>query len=410
MDDDSRALDNGWDALPGYNDGAGDAEEAVTVSISTAPGEWLVNTSESVVVPMSMVEVVEALRAGKLTDRSLVWRNGMQEWLQVDRVPQLKLAARLPATPSRPAPRLSPPPKPSKSQRSSTAPQGTPRPSLSPEASSSPRASRPITSRPTAPPPSSASLARPAPPSRPSASRAALPPPPSADEGAIAIYDRPAATISFAELEPEAPLPTQRPVASAAPETLAPTTTDTAPRRAPASHPADLSVVAASQFRAQQRTSHRLIWISSLGSAAAASLLTLWISSSPSPASGAAAVAPAPSELSASPAPPPIVPSVVAPPAPKLAAEAPAPPEPAPKPKAKRKARAWHPPRVAPVAAPKPAPAAEQDPSTDANPYDIKLAEDPPATPTPATEASPSDTADGRAEGSSASRSDAPSL
>src|ERR1041384_7658295 len=98
MDDDSRSLDKGWDALPGYGDKAGDAEEAVTVSISTAPGEWLGNTSESVVVPMSMVEVVEALRAGKLTDRSLVWRNGMQEWLQVDRVPQLKLAARLSAT------------------------------------------------------------------------------------------------------------------------------------------------------------------------------------------------------------------------------------------------------------------------------------------------------------------------
>ena len=95
MDDDSRVVDRGWDALPDYTEQSGDADDAVTVSISTTPGEWLVNTVDSVVVPMSMAEVVDALRHRKLTLRSLVWRAGMQEWAPVDRVPQLKLAARM---------------------------------------------------------------------------------------------------------------------------------------------------------------------------------------------------------------------------------------------------------------------------------------------------------------------------
>jgi hypothetical protein len=45
MDDDSRVIDKGWDALPEYGQ-SGDVDEAVTVSISTTPGEWLVNTVE----------------------------------------------------------------------------------------------------------------------------------------------------------------------------------------------------------------------------------------------------------------------------------------------------------------------------------------------------------------------------
>src|SRR4051812_19853112 len=107
MDDDSRVIDKGWDALPDYNQ-SGDVDEAVTVSISTTPGEWLVNTVDAVVVPMSMVEVVEALQTHKLTERSLVWRAGMPEWAPVERVPQLTLAARMPKTapstaPARPA-------------------------------------------------------------------------------------------------------------------------------------------------------------------------------------------------------------------------------------------------------------------------------------------------------------------
>ena len=78
MDDDSRVVDKGWD-LPEYAEQT--ADDAVTRSISTNPtAEWLVNTMDSVVVPMSTADVVEALRVHKLTDRSLVWRNGMPEW------------------------------------------------------------------------------------------------------------------------------------------------------------------------------------------------------------------------------------------------------------------------------------------------------------------------------------------
>src|SRR5882757_6930208 len=97
MADDSRLLDKGWDGLPDYAEQSGDTDDAVTVSISTTPGEWLVNTVDAVVVPMSMAEVVEALQTRRLTERSLVWRAGMQEWAPVDKVPQLKLAARMPS-------------------------------------------------------------------------------------------------------------------------------------------------------------------------------------------------------------------------------------------------------------------------------------------------------------------------
>jgi hypothetical protein len=436
MTDDAGAPDPGSDALPPYAERAGDAEEAVTVSISTAPGEWLVNTNDSVVVPMSMAEVVQALRSGRLTDRCLVWRSGMQEWLQVERVPQLKLAARLPASAPR-APRLSPPPKPPKSARATTAPHGTPSASISPEASSSPSAappspppspSSPRHSRPPPPssprhsrppPPSSARHSRPPPPSsthpsrppipRPATlvpreqvaerlaaaalpeppsrvpPRTALPPPPGADDGVLAVYDRPTATISFELIQPASVPPS-----TLAPETLAPTTTESVPSRPPMMRNADLSVVAAAQFRAKQRSWRRLIWVSSLASAAAASLLTFLLSGSSKPEPATAG--PTAAELPASR--PTSAPSTAPTPPPPLAATPAAPTHDAApsKPKTKRKARAWHPPRVAPVVAP-PSASSTQDPSTEANPYDVKLTEDPP-TPTKPSEsqASPKET------------------
>jgi hypothetical protein len=373
MDDESRALDKGWDALPGYS-GAGDADEAVTVSVSTAPGEWLVNTVDSVVVPMSMVEVVEALRAHKLTDRSLVWRTGMQEWQPVERVPQLKLAARMSSTPSVAPLRAATPSRPPtpKSSRGTTAPQGTPSQSVAPL----PMPSRKAT-LPGLPPPSKSRPSHP----RLSAARSAAPPPASSDESdVLAVYARPAATISF-ELAPE-PAPQSAPPVLHAPQTLAPTTTDTQPRRPPPARNADLSVVAASQFREVQRSSKRLIWVSSLGSAAAASLLTLWLSSSPSSNHGAAGAPALPVQtLASKPAPPP---TIAAPdPAPTLAAAeatpAPAPAEVAsakPKPKAKRRPKAVVARPLAPAVAADAAPATPQD---EPNPYDVKLEEDPPA-------------------------------
>ena len=372
MNDDSPVIDERQPTLPEYK--PGDVDDAVTVSISTTPGEWLVNTVDSVVVPMSMAEVVEALRSGKLSEGSLVWRAGMQEWAPVDIVPQLKLAARLsgiappPAASLTPRPTSStkPPPKPARASSPSNA--------LPAQAIPSRRATLPFGL-----PAPAAHHARPANP-RPSSPRAALPPAPSHEESEVlAVYDRPVATISF-DLSPP---PSTRAEAVAVPQTLAPTTTDSAERRPPPPSNRDLSVVAASQFRSAQSSSKRLVWLSSLASAAAASLLTFWLSRA-KPAVDAASSPAAPTEVQAQPgslgsavaAPP-----VVVPPAPSAVIEAEAPSAaPSAKPKVKHKARprAPRPPRV--VVAPAPAatePSAE--PSAEPNPYDVKLDEEPPA-------------------------------
>jgi hypothetical protein len=377
MDDDSRVIDKGWDALPEYASKSGDAdEEAVTVSISTTPGEWLVNTVDAVVVPMSMAEVVEALQSHKLTERCLVWRAGMQEWAPVDQVPQLKLAARLsksasggapqPAaaatvTPSKPPPKparatpLPPPPAPAAAMppsRKSTLPFGF----------AAPLGGQPP-SRPSNP--------------RPSSPRNALLPATSKEEPEVlAVYERPAATISF-DLSPVQPLRKVPSAAPTPPHTLAPTTTDSTQRRAPVPRSSDLSVVAASDFRHVQRSSRRLVLLSSLGSAAAASLLTFALARSSAPRSSAAHSQPlAAPVVSAAVAP------VVAPPPPSavVASE----PVPTPAPSSEASAAAKPKPKARPrrAKAVNAAPArAEADPTrapaSDPNPYDVKLDEDP---------------------------------
>ncbi len=391
MDDDSRVIDKGWDALPEYGNKSGDADEAVTVSISTTPGEWLVNTVDAVVVPMSMAELVDGLRSHKLTERSLVWRAGMQEWATVDRVPQLKLAARMPlaAAPSvapRPTPAAAatpskPPPKPVRATPAPP-PQSTPPQFGTPHSVPSRKATLPFGLQTPVAAQSRPGHLRPQ-----SSPRAALPPPASKEEPEVlAVYDRPAATISF-DLSPVQPLRTAARAPTPPPQTLAPLTTDSAQRRAFAPRNADLSVIAASQFRQVQRSSKRLVWISSLASAAAASLLTFWASRSAAPGPTAvvepapvAAVAPA-----ALPRPTPVSlatePSPTASTSEPVAAPAAAPSAVASKPKsAARRARA-----VSSVPAPHPVRAAAdpaaavRDPSAEPNPYDVKLDDDAPA-------------------------------
>jgi len=66
-------------------------------------GEWLVNSSDDVVAPMTTLEVIDALRKGALSDEALVWRVGMRDWTPVMDVPQLRLAAS-----SRPPPAVAP--------------------------------------------------------------------------------------------------------------------------------------------------------------------------------------------------------------------------------------------------------------------------------------------------------------
>ena len=388
MDDDSRVIDKGWDTLPEYGQ-SGDVDEAVTVSISTTPGEWLVNTIDAVVVPMSMVEVVEALQTHKLTERSLVWRAGMPEWATVDKVPQLTLAARMPKTapsitPSRPAAAATatpskPPPKPVRGAPAShpvppaaVVPQTLPsRKSTLPFGLTAPLVGQPQ-SRPSNPRPSSSP-------------RAAFPPAASKEEPEVlAVYTRPAATISF-DLSPVQPLRTTQSAPPTPPHTLAPTTTDSTQRRAPVPRNADLSVVAASDFRQIQRSSKRLVLFSSLASAAAASLLTFALARSTASRSAAAHSQPLPAPVvtpaTATPLVAAPVPSVVA------ASEPVAAPEPtieasaaAPKPKAKASARRTK--AQSPVVAARPARVevdSTRDPATEPNPYDVKLDEDPPA-------------------------------
>jgi hypothetical protein len=389
MDDDSRVIDKGWDALPEYASKSGDADEAVTVSISTTPGEWLVNTVDAVVVPMSMVEVVEALQNHKLTERSLVWRAGMQEWAPVDQVPQLKLAARMrPAGPgvvaqgplatATPAP-SKPPPKPI---RATPAPHPVP-PAVLPQSLPSRRSTLPFgLTTPLVGQPQS----RPSNP-RPSSPRLALPPASGKEEpGVLAVYDRPAATISF-DLSPVQPLRATPRAPPTPPHTLVPTTTDSAQRRAPLLRNNDLSVVLASDFRQVQRSSKRLILVSSLASAAAASLLTFALSRSTASRSTATPsqplVAPVTTPAAAAPLVVPTPRAVVASdsvpaPAPSREASATAP---KPKPKASaRRAKAASPVPVRPAHAEA---EATRDPASEPNPYDVKLDEDPPASKAP---------------------------
>jgi GYF domain 2 len=414
MDDDARVIDKGWDALPDYADKSGDADDAVTVSISTTPGEWLVNTNDAVVVPMSMAELVVGLRQGKLSERSLVWRAGMQEWAPVTNVPQLTLAARLPSAPVQSvapapasvAPRPTPSKPPPKPVRAST-----PAPaSVAPHALPSRKATLPFGL-----PNPVASQSRPAN-ARPSSPRhaAVTAPPRSEEPEVLAVYARPAATISF-DLSPEQPLRARAPAAPAPPGTLAPITSDSARRRVPTLRNADLSVVAASQFREVQRSSKRLVWFSSLASAAAASLLTFWIASHSSRPSGAAAgraeplVALPAAPAAAVPTPPSaaeVAPSASVTPAAEAApAEVTvAKPKPFHKPKALSVAAAPKLPRMTDDAA-----SALRDPGAEPNPYDVKLEENaPPPKPTAAAARSVGLEADAKGSDASASSATSP--
>ena len=61
------------------------------------------NVTDDAVVPMTTLEVIDALRTGKLSEQSLVWRIGMHDWTPVLDVPQLRLAAGSRPPPPRPA-------------------------------------------------------------------------------------------------------------------------------------------------------------------------------------------------------------------------------------------------------------------------------------------------------------------
>jgi hypothetical protein len=331
-------------------------------------------------VPMSMADVVEALQSHKLTEHSLVWRAGMQEWAPVDQVPQLKLAARMSNTARAPAPPPAamvapskPPPKPA---RATSTPHPVP-PQAMPHSLPSRKGTLPFgLTAPLVGQPQS----RPSNP-RPSSPRNALPPATSQEEPEVlAVYERPAATISF-DLSPVQPLRAIPGAPPTPPHTLAPTTTDSIRSRAPAPRNSDLSVVAASDFRQVQRSSKRLVLLSSLGSAAAASLLTFALArSSPSRSSAAPSqplVAPvvSPAAVVAPVVPPSRQSSVVE--SEPVPAPAPSEASAAPKPKPKASARRAKAVNAVPARPARAEPDSTRDPASDPNPYDVKLEEDP---------------------------------
>lgn len=363
----SLSIDEGW-VDPLDNDVThvkGDA-----ISGATAAGEWLVNVAEQVVVPMTTTDVVLALRAHRLSERSLVWRAGMQEWTALADVPPLRLAAGKLAAPepapaperlplAQPARALHPPPKePARAARDervrrNTLPFGFPvlrDPATIREPVGLHFASAPVAVAP-----------RPRPPGND-------------DAEALAIYERAAPSLTFSDsvraewqgttgllhqpassaappvashatlpgiavqkieqeleqrpkftreppveskpkltlepqsdpkprltLEPQSdPMQSRRAelerngLSSQAPSSLAPTTSEPGNqllRARGAGLWGDLSVVLASDLRAVKASSKRITLIASLGSAALASLLTLWLARSP--AARAPKVAPA---------------------------------------------------------------------------------------------------------------------
>src|SRR4051812_41576557 len=78
--------------LFGYGAGVGSSDQKRSANPPNR-GEWLVNVADDAVVPMTTLEVVDALRKGRLNEQSLVWRIGMHDWTALVEVPQLRLAA-----------------------------------------------------------------------------------------------------------------------------------------------------------------------------------------------------------------------------------------------------------------------------------------------------------------------------
>ena len=324
-------------------------------------GDWLVNVRGDVVVPMTTAEIVEGLRAAKLSERSLVWRLGMLDWIVLGDVPQLRLAggaalssAPPPASARVASARVEPPPtevQAESQRRRNTLPFGFPaaRDSASVRQPSGLKAPAPQVK----PAPAPATPMKPAP-----APRAAAVPRPTlaapivpitaaSDEStvALAVYERPAASLTFSDSvaaewrgesrpAPEPPAPrsagTQRmserklspmpapsaplPQSANVPHSLAPTTFEAlgATSSRPASGYADLSVVLAADFRAAKASSKRWAVFGALGSALFASAITVWLMRAPTPELATTNLSAQPvavQPLPAPPAAPPVVPA-----------------------------------------------------------------------------------------------------
>jgi hypothetical protein len=350
----------------------------------TSAGEWLVNVADDVVVPMTAAEIVEGLRAARLSERSLVWRVGMHDWTTLGDVPQLRLAAGAAAASAPPpsAPRVTHAPSQVQAEsqrRRNTLPLGFP-------AVRDPASVR-----------HPSGLSIPSSLSTPVSAPRARAKPKDDEIEALAVYDRPAASLTFsdsvrAEWQGESRLVTQAaapppsvpstapvtvprltpvPAVSARlspssrshlPHSLVPTTLE--PENAPLTRGAspwgDLSVVLASDFRAAKASSKRKALWAALGSAALASAFTVWLLHSPA-ASSVATPLPAPQPRAQAMAAPEAAPLLTALPEPSAAPATPAKP-------VAHAAKAAPRPRVKAVAAPKPTLEASEPAASD-NPY-----------------------------------------
>lgn len=353
----------------------------------TGPGDWLVNVAGDVVVPMSTADIVEGLRSGKLSERSLVWRLGMQDWIVLGEVPQLRLAAGAASVSAPPASaRVSHAPREQQAEpaRRNTLPYGFP------VARDPASVRQPVGLNLTSP------LSTPV-----SAPRGAAPLESNDDDDdALAVYERPAASLTFSEsvraewngesrlVTQSAPPPSAPPAStrrltpvpaatarfsqpprSVLPNSLIPTTSELDSRGSsrPPNH-ADLSVVLASDFRAAKASTKRVALWAALGSALAASALTLWLVRKPAPESPTTSLAAQPVAAQAIAAPP-AAPAPVELPTPSAPASALALPIKAviPRvPKAALRPRVKHAPQVEPAAA-----VAVSQPEPSDNPYDL---------------------------------------
>jgi hypothetical protein len=93
---DRDSTDSEWTA-------SNEVEPAVpaTDAESTAPpDEWKVNVEGREIVGMPAAEIVLKLRTGELSGRTLAWRDGMDEWTALDALPVFALAAPLSSRPA----------------------------------------------------------------------------------------------------------------------------------------------------------------------------------------------------------------------------------------------------------------------------------------------------------------------
>lgn len=84
--DEAKSIDEGWD---GPVESGGEPGSAAARN-----NDWVVNTSGHDLAEMSKEQIAAALRAGELSERALVWRTGMKDWMTLADVPSLQIVLR----------------------------------------------------------------------------------------------------------------------------------------------------------------------------------------------------------------------------------------------------------------------------------------------------------------------------